>query len=352
MAESATAQDAGGEASSANPLDEMDGTTKAAVVLLAMGQQAAADVLSHLTPFEVQRLSARMASVRALSRDLVLDVLREFRESTLVDARVSFDSDSLVHNMLEKAFGKERAEDLIGSIESSFDMSGIETLNRLDASVLFDLIRNEHPQIAATVLAVVDTQQASEVVKLFDEAQRNEVMLRVALLEQVQPAALKELNDVMARAAALIPDKTQTSVGGIEPTANILNLLKEGADQQVLDEIRKFDEALADAISDRMFTFEDLLKLDDRALQTLLLEVSADVLVVALKGASPALRDRLFKNMAKRAAETVRDDLETRGPVKVQEVEVQQREILTVARNLAEEGRIMLSRGDNSDFIQ
>ena len=202
------------------------------------------------------------------------------------------------------------------------------------------------------MLAVVDTQQASEVVKLFEESQRNEVMLRVALLEQVQPAALKELNDVMARAAALIPDKAQTSVGGIEPTANILNLLKEGADQQVLDEIRKFDEALADAISDRMFTFEDLLKLDDRALQTLLLEVSADVLVVALKGASPALRDRLFKNMAKRAAETVRDDLETRGPVKVQEVEVQQREILTVARNLAEEGRIMLSRGDNSDFIQ
>ena len=162
------------------------------------------------------------------------------------------------------------------------------------------------------MLAVVDTQQASEVVKLFDESQRNEVMLRVALLEQVQPAALKELNDVMARAAALIPDKAQTSVGGIEPTANILNLLKEGADQHVLVEIRKFDEALADAISDRMFTFEDLLKVDDRALQTLLLEVSADVLVVALKGASPALRDRLFKNMAKRAAETVRDDLETR----------------------------------------
>ena len=351
MAESAVAQGNDEGLSSTSALDEMDGATKAAVVLLAIGQQAAADVLSHLNPFEVQRLSARMASVRSLSRDLVLDVLREFRETTLFNARVSFDSDSLVHNMLEQAFGKERAKDLLGSIESSFDMSGIETLNRLEPAVLFDLIRKEHPQIAATVLAVVDTKQASEVVKLFEESERNEVMLRVALLEQVQPAALKELNEVMARAAAMIPDKGQNSVGGVEPTAGILNLLKEGADQRVLDEIRKFDEALADAISDRMFTFEDLNKLDDRALQTLLLEVSADVLVVALKGASPGLRDRLFNNMAKRAAETVRDDLETRGPVRVQEVEAQQREILTMARNLADEGRIMLSRGDNSDFV-
>jgi len=317
-----------------------------------VGQQAAADLLSHLSPFEVQRLSSRMASVRALSRDLVLDVLREFRETTLLNARVAFDADGVVHEMLEKAFGKERAQSLLGSIESSFDMSGIETLNRLDAPVLYDLIRNEHPQIMATVLAVIDTKQASGVVKMLDESVRNEVMLRVALLEQVQPAALKELNEVMARAAAMIPDKAQLSFGGVEPTANILNNLKEGADQQVLDEIRKFDEALADAISDRMFTFEDLLKVDDRALQTLLLEVSADVLVVALKGASPALRDKLFNNMAKRAAETVRDDLETRGPVRVQEVEAQQKEILNVARTLAEEGRIMLSRGDNSDFIQ
>ncbi|MEY3200979.1 MAG: hypothetical protein RIR70_529 [Pseudomonadota bacterium] len=351
MAGSAMAED---DADVALPgaLAEMDGATKAAVVLLAVGQQGAANVLAHLTPFEIQRLSARMASVRALSRDLVLDVLREFRKTTMLNARIAFDADSVVHQMLEKALGKERAESVLGSIESSFDMSGIETLNRLDPPVLFDIIRNEHPQIVATVLAVVNTQQASEVVKLFDESSRNEVMLRVALLEQVQPAALKELNDVMARAAAVIPDKADISFGGIEPTANILNTLKEGADQQVLDEIRKFDESLAEAISDRMFTFEDLIKVDDRALQTLLLEVSADVLVVALKGASPALRDKLFSNMAKRAAETVRDDLETRGPVRVQEVEAQQREILTVARTLAEEGRIMLSTGDNSDFIQ
>jgi flagellar motor switch protein FliG len=326
--------------------------SKAAVVLLAMGQESAAQVLSHLNSFEVQRLSARMASVRALSRDRVLEVLREFREVTLSNARIAFDSGNLVNGMLEKAFGKEQAERLIGTIESSFDMSGIETLNRLEPEVLFDLIRHEHPQIAATVLAVVDTQQASEVVKRFEESERNEVMLRVALLEQVQPAALKELNEVMSRAAALIPDKKQNSVGGVEPTANILNKLKDGADQQVLDEIRKFDEVLADAISDRMFTFEDLNKLDDRALQTLLLEVSADVLVVALKGASPSLREKLFRNMAKRAAETVRDDLETRGPVRVQEVEQQQREMLNVARMLAEEGRIMLSRGDSSEFIE
>jgi flagellar motor switch protein FliG len=331
---------------------QLDGPTKAAVVLLAVGQQSAAEVLSHLNPLEVQKLSARMASVRALSRELVLEVLREFRETTLMNARVAFDSNAMVHGMLENAFGKERAQNLIGSIEGALDMSGIETLNRLEPKILFDLIRHEHPQIMATVLSVVEPTQASEVVKLFDESERNEVMLRVALLEQVQPAALKELNDVMARAAAMIPDKSQNSVGGIEPVANILNLLKEGADQQVLDEIRKFDEGLAEAISDRMFTFEDLNKLDDRALQTLLLEVSADVLVVALKGASPTLREKIFRNMAKRAAETVRDDLETRGPVRVQDVEQQQREILNIARALAEQGRIMLSQGDGSDFIQ
>jgi flagellar motor switch protein FliG len=329
--------------------DELDGASRAAVVLLAVGAESAANVLRQMTPFEVQRLSGKMAVVRSLSRDLVLQVLRQFKDVTENNSQVAFDTDSFMQNMLTKAMGAEGASDLLGRLESTLDMSGIETLKRMESDVLYEMIKNEHPQIIATVMVFLDPSQAASVLKLFGDELRNELILRIALLEKVQPAALKELNEVMSRSAGPDADFRRSTVGGVVPTAEILNMLSGGLDKEALNTIRNFNVELADAIQEKMFVFEDFNDIEDRSLQTLLLEVPQDTLIVALKGASPKLREKLFKNMAKRAADGVREDLETRPPVKVQEVEEMQKEVIRIARTLADEGRMIMERGKSAD---
>ncbi|MFZ4118940.1 MAG: flagellar motor switch protein FliG [Polynucleobacter sp.] len=329
--------------------DELDGASRAAVILLAVGAESAANVLRQMTPFEVQRLSGKMAVVRSLSRDLVLQVLRQFKDVTENNSQVAFDTDSFMQNMLTKAMGAEGASDLLGRLESTLDMSGIETLKRMESDVLYEMIKNEHPQIIATVMVFLDPSQAASVLKLFGDDLRNELILRIALLEKVQPAALKELNEVMSRSAGPDADFRRSTVGGVVPTAEILNMLSGGLDKEALNTIRNFNVELADAIQEKMFVFEDFNDIEDRSLQTLLLEVPQDTLIVALKGASPKLREKLFKNMAKRAADGVREDLETRPPVKVQEVEEMQKEIIRIARTLADEGRMIMERGKSAD---
>jgi flagellar motor switch protein FliG len=329
--------------------DELDGASRAAVVLLAVGAESAANVLRQMTPFEVQRLSGKMAVVRSLSRDLVLQVLRQFKDVTANNSQVAFDTDSFMQNMLTKAMGAEGASDLLGRLESTLDMSGIETLKRMESDVLYEMIKNEHPQIIATVMVFLDPSQAASVLKLFGDDLRNELILRIALLEKVQPAALKELNEVMSRSAGPDADFRRSTVGGVVPTAEILNMLSGGLDKEALNTIRNFNVELADAIQEKMFVFEDFNDIEDRSLQTLLLEVPQDTLIIALKGASPKLREKLFKNMAKRAADGVREDLETRPPVKVQEVEEMQKEVIRIARTLADEGRMIMERGKSAD---
>ena len=329
--------------------DELDGASRAAVVLLAVGAESAANVLRQMTPFEVQRLSGKMAVVRSLSRDLVLQVLRQFKDVTANNSQVAFDTDSFMQNMLTKAMGAEGASDLLGRLESTLDMSGIETLKRMESDVLYEMIKNEHPQIIATVMVFLDPSQAASVLKLFGDDLRNELILRIALLEKVQPAALKELNEVMSRSAGPDADFRRSTVGGVVPTAEILNMLSGGLDKEALNTIRNFNVELADAIQEKMFVFEDFNEIEDRSLQTLLLEVPQDTLIVALKGASPKLREKLFKNMAKRAADGVREDLETRPPVKVQEVEEMQKEVIRIARALSDEGRMIMERGKSAD---
>jgi flagellar motor switch protein FliG len=329
--------------------DELDGASRAAVILLAVGAESAANVLRQMTPFEVQRLSGKMAVVRSLNRDLVLQVLRQFKDVTENNSQVAFDTDSFMQNMLTKAMGAEGASDLLGRLESTLDMSGIETLKRMESDVLYEMIKNEHPQIIATVMVFLEPAQAASVLKLFADELRNELILRIALLEKVQPAALKELNEVMSRSAGPDADFRRSTVGGVVPTAEILNMLSGGLDKEALNTIRNFNVELADAIQEKMFVFEDFNDIEDRSLQTLLLEVPQDTLIVALKGASPKLREKLFKNMAKRAADGVREDLETRPPVKVQEVEEMQKEVIRIARTLSDEGRMIMERGKSAD---
>jgi flagellar motor switch protein FliG len=326
------------------------GIERSALLLVTLGEDAAAEVLKHLGPREVHKIGTAMAALRNVPRDKVIEVLDLFDQATSAGSRVSAD-ETLIRNMLTKALGEERAGHLLSRILNDSDTAGIEGLKWLDAATIANLIKNEHPQIIATILTHLEFDQAAEVLKLFSERLRNDVVLRIATLDGVQPVALKELNEAMSRVLAGSAKMKKTALGGIKATAEILGFVGSANESAILDAVKEYDSDLAQKIVDEMFVFENLLDIDDRGIQTLLREVSGDQLVLALKGASPELREKIFKNMSSRAAESLREDLEGRGPVKLSEVEGEQKEILKIARRLAEEGQIVMGGKGGEEML-
>jgi flagellar motor switch protein FliG len=221
----------------------------------------------------------------------------------------------------------------------------------MDASSVSELLRNEHPQIVAAILVHLDYDQSSGVLKSFSERQRNEVLIRIATLDGIQPSALRDLNEVMSKVLAGGDKLRKASLGGVKTAAEMINLMGASVETAVLDYIREADSELAQKITDNMFTFDDLEKIDDRGIQSLLREVQSESLIIALKGATPEMRERVFKNMSTRAAETLREDLESRGPVRVSEVEAEQKEMLKIVRRLIDEGQIVIASGGEDDFV-
>ena len=323
----------------------------AAILLMSLGEEDAAEVFRHLEPKEVQLLGETIARMKGVSRDKVDDVLARFNSLAGDQSMLVADTDEYVKSVLRKALGEDKANLLIDRILQGSDVSGIESLKWMDAASVAELLRNEHPQIAAAILVHLDHDQASQVLKCFVERQRNEVLVRIATLDGIQPSALKDLNEVMRKVLAGGEKMRKTSLGGAKAAAEIINLLGSSIETAALDFIREGDADLAQKIMDNMFTFDDLDKLDDKGIQAMMKEVQSESLVVALKGAKPELRDKIFKNMSTRAAETLREDLESRGPVRLSEVEAEQKEMLKIVRRLSDEGQIVLSGGSDDEFV-
>ena len=324
---------------------------KSAILLITLGEDHASEVLKHLGPKEVQKLGHAMAALRSVPRTRVAEVITEFQEAAAASAAVNIDTDAYVRSVLTKALGDDKAANLISRILQSSDTNGIESLKWMDAPTVADLIRNEHPQIIATILVHLEHDHASDILNQFTDRLRNDVVLRIATLEGIQPEALKELNDVMLRLLSGSANIKKSAMGGIRSVAEILNFMGTANETTVLDAIREYDPDLAQRILDEMFVFENLLDLDDRAVQTLLREVQSDSLILAIKGASEELREKIFKNMSQRAAEMLREDLESRGPVRVADVEAEQKEILKIVRRLADEGKIQLGGAGGEEMI-
>jgi len=327
------------------------GAEDAAILLMSLGEEEAAEVFKHLAPKEVQRLGETIAKMRTVSRDRVDGVLEKFTSLAGSQSHLVSDTDEYVKAVLRKALGDDKANLLIDRILQGGDTAGIESLKWMDPQSVGELLRIEHPQIVAAILVHLDFDHAADVLKTFSERQRNEVLVRIATLDGIQPSALKDLNEVMSKVLAGGDKLRKASLGGVKPAAEIINLMGASIETAVLDYIREADVELAQKIMDNMFTFDDLIKLDDKGIQALLKEVQSESLVIALKGAAPEMRDRIFKNMSTRAAETLREDLESRGPVRVSEVEAEQKELLKVVRRLADEGQIVLSGGGDDDFV-
>ena len=334
----------------ASGLDDT-GLENAAILLMSLGEEEASEVFKHLAPKEVQRLGETISRMKAVSRDRVEDVLESFEDIAAKEHMLVADSNEYVKSVLRKALGDDKANLLIDRIMQGNDIKGIESLKWMDPSSVAELLRNEHPQIVAAILVHLDFDQSAEVLKMFSERQRNEVLVRIATLDGIQPLALRDLNEVMSKVLAGGDRSKKSSLGGVKAAAEILNMLGSAVETSVLDFVREADADLAQKIMDNMFTFDDVEKIDDKGIQALMKEVQSESLVIALKGATPALREKIFKNMSTRAAETLREDLESRGPVRLSEVEAEQKEMLKIIRRLVDEGQIVLAGGGDDDFV-
>ena len=327
------------------------GLEDSAILLMSLGEEEASEVFKLLSPKEVQALGETIAKMKTIPRERVDVVLGRFAAEASEQSMLVTDTDEYVKSVLRKALGDDKANLLIDRILQGGDVSGIESLKWMDAQSVAELLRNEHPQIVAAILVHLDFDQSSSVLKCFTERQRNEVLVRIATLDGIQPAALKDLNEVMSKVLAGGDKLRKASLGGVKTAAEMINLMGGSIETSVLDYIREADNELAQKIMDNMFTFDDLEKLDDKGIQTLLKEVQSESLVIALKGATPEMREKVFRNMSSRAAETLREDLESRGPVRLSEVESEQKEMLKIVRRLADEGQIMLASGGDDEFV-
>ena len=323
----------------------------AAILLMSLGEEEAAAVFKHLAPKEVQKLGETIARMKSITRERMDGVLDRFGTIAQSQHVLVQDTDEYVKAVLRKALGEDKANLLIDRILQGSDVTGIESLKWMDAGSVAELLRNEHPQIVAAILVHLDYDQSSAVLKSFTERQRNEVLIRIATLDGIQPSALKDLNEVMSKVLAGGEKLKKASLGGVKTAAEIINLMGSSVETSALDYIREADNELAQKIMDNMFTFDDLNKLDDKGFQSLLKEVQSESLVIALKGAAPELREKVFRNMSTRAAETLREDLDSRGPVRVSEVESEQKEMLKIVRRLVDEGQIVLASGGADDFL-
>ena len=331
-------------------MDEQ-GLHDAAILLMSLGEAEAAEVFKHFSPKEVQKLGETIARMRTVSRDTMETVVKRFTDEAAAQSLMVSDTDNYVRSVLKLALGEDKASLLIDRILQGGDVSGIESLKWMDPLSVAELLRNEHPQIVAAILVHLDTDHAAAILKQLTDRQRSEILLRIATLEGIQPTALKDLNEVLFQALSGGDKVRKSLLGGVKAAAEIINLLGSNIDAVVLESIRSHDADLAQKIMDKMFVFDDIMKLDDKSIQLILREVASETLVVALKGASPPLLEKILGNMSSRAASSLREDLESRGPMRLSEVEAQQKEILKTVRRLAEENQIVLGGGGDDSFV-
>lgn len=334
-----------------NKQPQRNGTERAAILLLSLGEQEAAEVMKHMGAKDVQRIGAAMTQLQNVSRQELSNVLNEFTTTVESQTSLGVGVDEYLRKVLIGALGEDKASGVIDRILFGRSSKGLEALKWMDSRAVSELIRQEHPQIISIVLAYLDPDQSAEILTQFPEWLRADVIMRIATLDGIQPSALHELDDVIEKQFAGKTGALKTSViGGIKTAANIMNFMDTQQESAVIEQIRKVDDSLGGKIQDLMFVFNDMLNIDDRGMQEVLRAVPGDRLLLAMKGADDALKEKIYKNMSQRAAEMLKDDLEARGPVRLSEVEAAQKEVLALVRKMAEAGTVQLG-GKGEEFV-
>jgi flagellar motor switch protein FliG len=329
---------------------KMNGAQRAAILLMSLGEKEAAEVMKHMGVKDVQKVGQAMAALQNVSREQANEVMDSFVSHLDQQTSLGVGADDYVRRVLVQALGEDKAGGVIDRILMGHTSKGLDALKWMDARAVADLVRNEHPQIIAIVLSYLDADQSAEVLAFLPERTRSDVLMRIATLEGIHPHALQELDEIMEKQFAGAGNMKASTVGGVKVAANILNLMAPTEEMKIIERIGEIDKDLSQKIQDLMFVFDDLGELDDRSMQALMREIQQPTLGLALKGADPAVKDKIFKNMSQRAAEMLREDMEAKGPVKVSEVEAAQKEILATARRLSEAGTIMLG-GKGEEFV-
>lgn len=330
---------------------KFNGIERAAVLLMTLGEQNAAQVMRELGPKEVQRVGLAMASVGAITKDQVNNVLETFISTVDEQTSVGVGTDDYIKKVLTDALGEDKASGMIDRILMGRNSKGLEALKWMEPRSIAEIIRQEHPQIIAIVLSYLDPDLSANVLSMLPERTRPDIVMRIASLDGLQPNALIELDEIMEKQFSSQSNVKSSTMGGTKKAADILNFLDRSMESEILDAVKEVDGDLGTTIEEHMFVFENLGGVDDRSIQTLLREVSSDSLLLAMKGADETLKEKFFKNMSKRAGEMLRDDLEAKGPVKLSEVETAQKEILAIARRLAESGDIVLGGSGGDEYV-
>jgi flagellar motor switch protein FliG len=339
------------DTSKENSTENMKGVDRAAILMLALGEKDAATVLAHMGPKEVQDLGSAMAGLHNVSTAEMESVMNSFVSTLGTQTALGMNSDEYIRNVMTQALGQDKAGNVIDRILLGRNSKGLEQLKWMDPRSIAEVIRYEHPQIIAIVMSFLDPDQAAEVLSEFQDRVRTDIIMRIATLDGIQPAALQELDQILDNQFSGTSNVKSASLGGIKAAADILNLVEGNIETQIMEQVEGVDQELAQEIQDNMFTFENLIDIDDRGFQTLLREIASDQLLLALRGADDALKEKIFKNMSQRASEMLKDDLEAAPPARVSDVEAAQKEILQVTRRLADAGEINLGGSGGEEFI-
>jgi len=331
--------------------DDLDGPSRAAILLMSLGEKDAADVLKHMGPREVQKIGTAMSQLSNISRAKVSNVLERFNYVIGDQTALGIGNEEYLRTVLVQALGDEKAGGIMDRIMSGQGSRGLDQLKWMDVRAIAEIVRLEHPQIIAIVLSHLDPDQAAEVLTHLQDRVRTDVIMRIATLDSVQPAAIKELDQILEKQFSGNASIKTSSIGGLKSAAEILNFMDSNVENSIIESITEADADTAQRIQDLMFVFDNLAEIDGRSMQILLREVSSDTLVVALKGAESTLREHVFNNISKRAAEMLRDDLETKGPVRLNDVEAAQKEILSIARRLADRDEISLGGKGSEQYV-
>jgi len=332
-------------------IERLPGSERAAIFMMSLGETGAAEVLKHMVPKDVQKVGTAMAMLNNVSNASVSNVLTEFSSVIEEQSGVGIGSDDYIRNILVGALGEDKAGGVIDRILIGKNAKGLESLKWMDPRAVAEVVKNEHPQIIAIVLSYLESDHAAEVLSHLQDRVQTDVLMRIATLDGVPPIALQELNEVLEKQFSGSSKMQKSGVGGLKTAADILNFMDGASEAQITESITEQDEDLANSISELMFVFDNLMEVDDRGMQAILRDVQSDSLIIALKGADDAMKEKIFGNMSSRAAEMMRDDLEAKGPVKLKDVEDAQKEILSVAKKLADAGDISLGGKGDDEYV-
>ncbi len=328
---------------------KLTGEQKAAILLLAMGEDAAASVMKHLQPGDIRKIGAQMAELSTISKEDESEVIKDFKTSAS-NAGIGVEGKKYVASVLDKALGKTKATQVMQSLVSE-SYPGIEALKWMEAKSVAQLLRIEHPQTIAVVLAHLEAEQASQVLVGLPEALRSDVVIRLATMEEVEPDTVRALSDALEEALQSRNRPSSMNLGGTKVTAEIMTRVGKAQEGPIMEKLAEKDAALAEAIRGLMFVFDDIVKIDDRGIQEVLKEVNKEELTLAIRAASPAMKEKIFKNMSSRAAESLKEDMESRGPAKLADIEKAQQSILKIVRRLEEEGKIVIAGAGGETMV-